>query len=90
MQLIYRGLAYNYKLNQVQLPSSMQTGIYRGQVFNTLSTVKVLRKFSPIFKYRGIEYGFNGDLPREETLRDLPSINDLTNSLDSSLELPTV
>ena len=56
MQLIYRGVAYNYQSNHVQLPISSQVGKYRGQTFDLRSSVRVLRLSSVVLKYRGIEY----------------------------------
>ena len=61
MQLTYRGVVYSRQSNQVQLPESRQTGIYRGQTFNLKSAVRVLRLSSLVLTYRGVQYSPQSD-----------------------------
>lgn len=56
MQLTYRGVPYTNQSNQIQLSSSMQTGVYRGQIFNYTPSVEVLRSSLNALSYRGINY----------------------------------
>lgn len=56
MQLTYRGVTYQQPLSQVQLPTSTQTGKYRGQTVSITPAVRVLRQSLIALTYRGVNY----------------------------------